>query len=160
MSLPPFRALLLVVSRRGDAASAARGVLAAHGVRSDGGRGDRAQAAHHLGLLVAHLVRLEQVRRLHRDQRDELQHVVLHHVAQRAGFVVVTRAAFEADGFSYRDLYVIDRRRVPQRLEQRIREAQREQVLHRLFAEVVVDAEDAVFVEHLPTASLISTLEA
>ena len=89
------------------------------------------------------------MRRLHRDQRDELQHVVLHHVAQRAGFVVVARAAFEADGFRDGDLHVVDGRCVPQRLEQRVREAQRQQVLHRLFAEVVVDAEDAVFVEHL-----------
>ena len=39
-------------------------------------------------------------------------------------------------------------RRVPQRLEQRVREPQRQQVLHRLFAQVVVDAEDAVLVEH------------
>ena len=140
--------------------AAARRVLAAHGVGGDGGRGERPQAAHHLGLLVAHLVRLEQVRRLHRDQRDQLQHVVLHHVAQRAGLVVVTRAALEADGLSDRNLYVVDRRCVPQRLEQRVREPQREQVLHRLFAEIVVDAEDAIFVEHLPTASLISTLEA
>ena len=129
--------------------AAARGVLAAHGIRADGGRGDRPQAAHHLGLLVAHLVRLEQVRRLHRHQRDQLQHVVLHHVAQRAGLVVITRAAFEADGLRHRDLHVVDRRCVPQRLEQRVREPQREQVLHRLFAEVVVDAEDAIFVEDL-----------
>ena len=73
--------------------------------------------------------------------------MVLHHVAQCAGIVVVTPAAFESDGFRDGDLHVVDGRRVPQRLEQRVREPQREQVLHRLFSEVVIDAEDAVFVE-------------
>ena len=73
--------------------------------------------------------------------------MVLHHVAQRAGIVVVTPAPFESDGFRDGDLHVVDGRCVPQRLEQRVREPQREQVLHRLFSEVVIDAEDAVFVE-------------
>ena len=39
---------------------------------------------------------------------------------------------------------------LPQRLEQRIAEAQRQQVLHRLLAEVVVDAEGLVLVEGVP----------
>ena len=86
------------------------------------------------------------MRRLHGDQRHELQHVVLHHVAQRAGFVVVRPAAFDANRFGHGDLHVVDVRGVPQRLEQRVREAQRQQVLHRFFAEVVVDAEHLVFV--------------
>ena len=39
---------------------------------------------------------VERHRRLHRDQAQQLQHVVLHHVAQRAGAVVVAGAALHA----------------------------------------------------------------
>ena len=109
---------LLVVARHGDATRAAGGVLATHRVRGDSSRGDRTQTAHDLGLLIAHLVRLEQVRRLHGHQRDQLQQVVLHDVAQRASIVVVAPASFEPDGFRDSDLHVVDGRRVPQRLEQ------------------------------------------
>ena len=91
---------------------------------------------------------LEARRRLHRGQAQQLQHVVLQHVAHRAGSVVVVAAAFDADGLGHGDLHLLDVARVPQRLEQRVAEAQREQVLHAFLAEVVVDAEHAVFVEH------------
>ena len=47
-----------------------------------------------------------------------------------------------------RDLDVGDVLAAPQRLEQRIAEAQREQVLHRGLAQVVVDAEDLLLAEH------------
>ena len=45
---------------------------------------DRPKRAQHLYLLVAHRGRVEVGRRLHRDQREQLEHVVLDHVAQRA----------------------------------------------------------------------------
>ena len=45
-------------------------------------------------------------------------------------------------GLGHGDLHVVDRQVVPERLEQGVGEAQRDQVLHRLLAEVVVDAED------------------
>ena len=44
---------------------------------------------------------------------------------------------------------MIDVRAVPQRLEQRVGEAQHHQVLHRLFAEIVIDAVDLPLREHL-----------
>ncbi len=44
---------------------------------------------------------------------------------------------------------MVDMRAVPQRLEQRVGEAQHHQVLHRLFAEIVVDAIDLPLGEHL-----------
>src|SRR3546814_2014190 len=40
---------------------------------------------------------------------------------------------------------MVDRLRVPQRLEQHVGEAQREEILDRFLAEIMVDAEDAVF---------------
>jgi len=80
-------------------------------------------------------------RRLHADGAQQLQRVVLHHVAQGAGGFVEGAAFLDADFLGDRDLDVGDMFAPPQRLEQRIAEAQGEQVLHRRFAQVVVDAE-------------------
>jgi hypothetical protein len=53
-----------------------------------------------------------------------------------------------ADGFGQGDLDVGDALAPPQRLEQRVAEAQRHQVLHRGLAQVVVDAEGLLLAEH------------
>src|SRR3546814_2057919 len=71
--------------------------------------------------------------------------MVLDHVLQRADAVIIGYAAFEPDGFGDGDLDMVDRLRVPQRLEQHVGEAQREEILDRFLAEIMVDAEDAVF---------------
>ncbi len=76
--------------------------------------------------------------------------MVLHHVAQRAGVVVIVAAALQPDRLGDGDLHVIDDIAVPQPLEDRVGEAQRQQVLHRLLAEVVVDAEGLRLGEDLP----------
>ena len=75
--------------------------------------------------------------------------MVLNHVAQRAGAVVVHRA--RAHAFLLRDgyLHVIDAAVVPEVLEDAVGEPQHHQVLHRLFAEVMVDAEDLALVQML-----------
>ncbi|MNZ57695.1 hypothetical protein D3C78_756800 [compost metagenome] len=75
--------------------------------------------------------------------------MVLHHVAHRPGLVVVGAPVLYAEGFVDADLHVIDVPGAPHRLEQGIGEAQRHQVLHRLLAEVVIDAEHPRFVEHM-----------
>lgn len=60
----------------------------------------------------------------------------------RTGVVVVSAAMFNADLLGNRDRDVIDETLIPNRLEQRIRESKRENVLNRLFAEIVVDAKN------------------
>ena len=118
----------------------ARGVLPARGVQVqppgeyDGGE--------HLLLLDPQALRVEGDRLLHRHQRHQLHQVVLDHVAGGADAVVVAGAAADADVLGHRDLHVVDVVGVPDRLEQVVREAHREDVLHRLLAEVVVDPED------------------
>jgi hypothetical protein len=47
-------------------------------------------------------------RGFHGNEAEQLQHVVLHHVAQRAGLVVIAGAAFQSDGFGNGDLHVVD----------------------------------------------------
>ena len=78
---------------------------------------------------------------------DDLQQMVLHDVADRADFLVKLAAAADAEALGHRDLHVVDVVAVPDRLEERIRKAEEEQVLHRLLAEVVIDAIDGLFVE-------------
>ena len=70
-------------------------------------------------------------------------------VAQRAGAVVELAAAVDAAVLGDRDLDRLDRAAVPQRLEDAVDEAQHEQVLRRLLAEVVVDPQQLLLVEVL-----------
>jgi hypothetical protein len=72
-----------------------------------------------------------------------LQQVVLNHVARGAVVVVIGQPLAHAFRFGDGDLDVIDRKAVPQRLEEDVAEPERQQVLHRLLAEIVVDAEGA-----------------
>ena len=75
--------------------------------------------------------------------------MVLDEVAQRPGPFVVPGAAADPDVLGGGDLDVIDVVAVPDRLKQRVGEAQRHQVLDRLLAEVVIDPEDLGLLEDL-----------
>ena len=109
---------------------------------------DGAQGPQHLDLLVAHDGGVEVGRRLHGGQGQKLQHVVLHHVAQRAGLVVEPEPPFHAHGLGDGDLHMVDAAGVPQRLEEGVGEPQGDQVLDRLLAQVVVDPERPAFRKH------------
>jgi len=80
-------------------------------------------------------------------RQSSCKQVVLDHVAQLAGLIEVAPAAFDADGFGDGDLHVGDVVLVPLRLEQAVGEAQGDQVLHRVLAQVMIDAIGAVFRE-------------
>ncbi len=73
--------------------------------------------------------------------------MVLNHVAQRAGLVIEAGATLDAELFGDRDLHVLHAASPPQRLEQRITETQRQQVLHCFLTEIVVDTEDLLLGE-------------
>ena len=75
--------------------------------------------------------------------------MILDDVAQRAGGLVERPAALDADALSRGDLDVIDVVAVPDILEDAIGEAEDEDVLDGLLAEIVVDAEDLILVEDL-----------
>ena len=66
-----------------------------------------------------------------------------------AGRVVITGAAADVDFLGHRDLHVVDVIAVPDRLEDRVGKPQHEQVLHRLLAQVVIDAIDLLLAETL-----------
>ena len=68
--------------------------------------------------------------------------MVGHHVTQSSGLVVVTAPLFHADRFGHRDLHMINVAAVPDRLENSVGEAERQDVLNSLFAQVMIDAID------------------
>ena len=67
--------------------------------------------------------------------------MVLDDVPSRTDSIVVAGSPTNTDVFGHGDLNVVDIATVPQRFEQLVREAQRQKVLHRLLAKIVVDAE-------------------
>ena len=74
--------------------------------------------------------------------------MVLHHVAHRAGGVVVrTASTLHAEGFADRDLHMINVLLVEQGFENRIAEAEAQDVLDGLFPEVVIDTVDLALIE-------------
>ncbi len=61
--------------------------------------------------------------------------------------VVVAGAAADADVLGHGDLHMVDEIAVPQRFDQRVGEAEHQQVLDGFLAQIVIDAEDLLFVE-------------
>ena len=77
--------------------------------------------------------------RFHRRCGDDLHQMVHDHVAQRPDRVVEVSAGLYAERLGHGDLDGLDVRPVPQRLEDRVREPQIEDLLDPHLAEVVVD---------------------
>ena len=135
-------ALFLQVALHFLAALPAAGELPAGRMRGQVlGELDRGQD---LFLLGAQVVRVEGNGFLHGRQRQELEQVVLDDVAGRAHAVVVACPAAGADVLGHGDLDVVHVVGVPQRLEQLVGEAQRQDVLDRFLAQVMVDPEHGV----------------
>ena len=109
-----------------------------------GHRPDRPQ---HLDLLVADEIGLEAAGRFHGREREQLEQVVLEHVAQHAHGIVVGAAMADGHFLGGGDLHVVDEIAVPYRLEDAVGEAEDQHVLHGFLAQVVVDAKDLVFGE-------------
>src|ERR1700727_2372962 len=102
----------------------------------------------YLHLLFAHRIRIKRYWGLHRSQGQQLKQMVRHHIAQGAGFFVERRAVLDSNRFSRGDLHIVDVVSVPHRFEQRVAEAEDEDVLHCLFAEIVVNTVDRFLVEY------------
>ena len=119
--------------------------LAAHDV----GRIDRRQRAKHLVLLFADRPGRERGRRLHRHEAENLEEMRDHHVAIGAGLLVEGDAIADVERLRHVDLHMVDEIAVPDRLEQAVGEAEGEDVLRRLLAEEMIDAENLLFGEHL-----------
>ena len=104
----------------------------------------QAHAVENLLLLQTHCGGVHAGGLLHRGQRQELEQVVLDDVARGADGVVVAGPGADADVLGHGDLDMVHVALVPQRLEHRIGEPQRQDVLHRLLAQVVIHSEDII----------------
>ncbi len=75
--------------------------------------------------------------------------MILDHVADRPRRVVEPAPPLDAEVLGHRDLNALDVLPVPDGLVQRIAEPEKEHVVHRALAEIVVDAEDPPLAEVL-----------
>ncbi|MMZ67461.1 hypothetical protein D1872_300490 [compost metagenome] len=75
--------------------------------------------------------------------------MVLAHIPQSAGVVVISAALLDADRFAQRDLHVGDVLVVPKRFKERVRKADHFDILNHLFAEIVIDPIDFLFLKDL-----------
>ena len=83
-------------------------------------------------------------RQFYAEAGDHLEHVILHDVADRACFFIKLSAPGDAEVFGHRDLHALDVVGIPPRFDQRIGEAEINEVLHRLLAKVMIDAKNRV----------------
>ena len=102
-------------------------------------RGNGLQDFH---LFVAQGLAVQSRRRLHRQIAQHLEEVVLDDVANGARRVVEGAAALDAEVLRHRDLHALDVSPIPERLQDRIREASEQHVVNGPLSEVVVDPED------------------
>ena len=73
--------------------------------------------------------------------------MILDHVANGARLVVERAAALDAEILGHRDLHALDMVAIPDRLQERVGEAEEQHVVHGPLAQVMVDAEDRLLVE-------------
>ena len=85
--------------------------------------------------------------RVHGEQRDDLQEMVLHDVSDRADLFVEASATLDAERLSHRHLDASNVLAVPDRLEKRIGKTEIQEVLNRFLAQEMVDAVDRRFVK-------------
>src|SRR5262249_24989741 len=100
-----------------------------------------------LDLFIADRFAVSVHRRLHSKVGQDLEEMVLNHVADRAGFIVERTPALDAEVLSHRDLQAFDVMAVPERLQERILEAKEDHVMHWPLTQVMVDAEDRLLVK-------------
>src|ERR1051325_3632448 len=147
-----IRRHIRLASIRGDAlvSHESFAVLAAHHFRQHILRGGGRDGLQNLGLFSANCIGVEGYRRLHRGERQKLEQMIRHHVAQRAGGVIIAAAVLDADRFRGRDLNMVNVAAVPDRLEDAVAEPENHDVLDRLLAKVMVDAIDLRLIENFP----------
>ena len=121
-------------------------VLAADDLFGNVGGRERTDRFEEFYFFIANRFGVERDRRFHRDKGEDLEQMVLDHVADGASFLVVTTAAADAKFFGDGDLDVIDRLAVPELFEDGVRKTEHQNVLNGFLAEVMVDAEDLFFV--------------
>src|SRR5262245_21770096 len=73
--------------------------------------------------------------------------MILHDVADRARLIIKSAPPLNAEVFGHGDLHTLDMVAIPEGFQDRIGEAEEEQVVHRPLAQVMVDTEDRLLIE-------------
>src|SRR5215468_9179059 len=73
--------------------------------------------------------------------------MILDHVADSACLIIKRTAALHTETLCHGDLNTSNKLAVPERLQESVCKAKKHHVVNRSLAKVVVDAEDAIFVE-------------
>src|SRR5262245_18204320 len=73
--------------------------------------------------------------------------MILHDVADRTRLIIKSAPPLDTEVFGHGDLHTLDMVAIPEGFQERIGEAEEEQVVHRPLAQVMVDAEDRLLVE-------------
>src|SRR5499426_3323118 len=73
--------------------------------------------------------------------------MVLDDVTDRARLLIKSTPPLDAEVLGHGDLHTLNMVAIPERFQERIGEAEEEQVVHRPLAQVMVDAEDRLLVE-------------
>ena len=129
-------------------------ILPAHGAFAHRVSVYRPHRVQHVHLLVANFIGIERDHRFHGHETEKLHQVILYHVAQGPRMVVIGATMPYAHLFSHGNGHVIHVTPVPDRLEERIGEAECQNVLHGLFAQVMVDAKNLRFVKTVPERAI------
>src|SRR5882724_5310863 len=90
-------------------------------------------------LFRSHSLCLKRCRWLHRDQSEDFHRVILQYIAERPGPFIKWPPSLDTHSFRERKLHPLNVVPIPERLEDSIAETKEENVLHRFFAEVVID---------------------
>src|SRR5271163_1293145 len=80
--------------------------------------------------------------------------MVLDDVADRSGLIVEAAAALDAKIFRHGNLHALDVVAVPERLHERVGEAEDDHIVYRPLSQVMIDPEDRSLIE-LPQKNLI-----
>ena len=108
---------------------------------------ERPRRLEHLHPFVAQRFAVDAGRRFHRKVAQQLEEMILNDIANGAGRVVEAAPAVDAEIFRHRDLHALDVMAVPERLHERIVEAEEQHVVHGPLAQVVIDTEDVALDE-------------
>src|SRR6266702_804778 len=108
-------------------------------------QGDGPQDLH---LFIADGIRVKGDGWLHRCQAEDLHNVVLYHVTDSPGLLVVLCPRADAQTLSSPNLYMVNVLCIPERLKDPISEAECQQILYSLFAHIVVNTVDLILTEH------------
>src|SRR5258706_1614355 len=114
-------------------------VLTTHNIRGI----ERSHRLEEQRLLIANSIRVFTGGSIHREEGDQLQQMILHHIADRTGLFVKFPSTRHTKILSHRDLHTLDVIPVPDRIEKRVREAEIEYILYWFLSKIMINPKDS-----------------